>query len=115
LATRVAAALLLALALGPIDARALDDADEHAWREQALAFQRDVESAEQALRLCEEREAPDAYQGVGGYWERGRRGPRWVEVVSCDEQRVALDDARRALDDFEETARRRGVPPGWLR
>jgi hypothetical protein len=114
LATRVAAALLLMLLIAPAAARAVEE-EEAAWREQALALQREVESAEQALRLCEEREAPDAYQGVGGYWERGRRGPRWVEVVHCDDQRVALDDARRALDDFEESARRRGVPPGWLR
>lgn len=112
---RAAAALLLALALAAPAARAVVEDDEAAWREQALALQRDVESAEQALHLCEEREAPDAYQSVGGYWERGRRGPRWVEVVHCDDQRVALDDARRALDDFEERARRRGVPPGWLR
>jgi hypothetical protein len=52
---------------------------------------------------------------VPGQVYRGRDGLGFREVVRCDELRDELDAARQALDDFEDLARRLGVPPGWLR
>jgi len=88
---------------------------EAAWRDAALARQRALESAEATLASCEAREAPAPYRDIAGYVARGRRGPYWVEIKSCDEARIDVQDARRELTDFEEQARRQNVPPGWMR
>jgi hypothetical protein len=85
------------------------------WATQARAHESRVERLEADLARCEEREAPPAYRNVPGQIYRGRDGLRYREVVRCDELRDELDAARLALDDFEDLARRLGVPPGWLR
>ncbi|MGE3520953.1 MAG: hypothetical protein AB7J63_18585 [Vicinamibacterales bacterium] len=36
-------------------------------------------------------------------------------VTELDRLRKAIEQERRAIEDFEEEARRSGVPPGWLR
>jgi hypothetical protein len=36
-------------------------------------------------------------------------------ITELDRLKKAIEDQRRAIDDFEEEARRNGVPPGWLR
>jgi len=44
------------------------------------------------------------------------RGARKAEVLAEREAaRAALEEAERLLAEFDETARRAGVPPGWLR
>jgi hypothetical protein len=88
---------------------------EDEWRDAALTQQRAMESAEATLASCEAREAPAPYRDVSGYVARGRRGPYWVEIKSCDGERIDAQDARREATDFEEQARRQSVPPGWLR
>jgi hypothetical protein len=113
-------ALLLPVFCGPA-ARAEDDPptiggrDQVWWATQARAYESGVDRLEQDLAQCEEREAPPAYRNVPGQIYRGRDGLRVREVVRCDELREELDAARQALDDFEDLARRLGVPPGWLR
>ena len=77
--------------------------------------EREIERVEQELSDCEEREAPPAYENVPGQVYRGRDGYRYREVVRCDDLRDELVAAREALDEFEDLARRLGVPPGWLR
>jgi hypothetical protein len=90
--------------------------DQVWWATQARAHESSVERLEEDLAECEEREAPPAYRNVPGQLYRGRDGQLRVrEVVRCDELRDELDAARQALDDFEDLARRLGVPPGWLR
>lgn len=89
--------------------------DQVWWATQARAHESSVDRLEQDLARCEEREAPPAYRNVPGQIYRGRDGLRYREVVRCDELRDELDAARQALDDFEDLARRLGVPPGWLR
>lgn len=89
--------------------------DQVWWATQAHAHERGIERIEQELVRCEEREAPPAYRNVPGQLYRGRDGVRYREIVRCDELRDELDAARQALDDFEDLARRLGVPPGWLR
>lgn len=93
----------------------IGDRSEAEWRDAALARQRVLESAEDALATCESREAPAPYRDVAGYVASGRRGPYWVAVKSCDDARIEVQDAQRASRDFEEQARRLGVPPGWMR
>jgi len=88
---------------------------ENEWRDAALAQRRALESAEATLASCEAREAPAPYRDVSGYLARGRRGPYWVEIKSCDGERIDMQDARREVTDFEEQARRQSVPPGWMR
>lgn len=118
---RVCRALLLVFLTAPApvaadDPERIGGRDESAWREQAHALAGEIEWLEARVEECEESEAPPAYDGVGGYWVRGRDGRlRRVEVKRCDEQRAELSAARGALDRFEERARRLGVPPGWLR
>ena len=82
---------------------------------QARAHERAIEALEQELDECEEREAPLAYQNVPGQIVRGRDGIYYREIVRCDETREELEAARDALDEFEDLARKLGVPPGWLR
>lgn len=89
--------------------------DEVWWSTQARAHEREIERLEQELSDCEEREAPIAYRNVPGQVYRGRDGYRYREVVRCDDLRDELVAAREALDEFEDLARRLGVPPGWLR
>jgi hypothetical protein len=89
--------------------------DQVWWTTQARAHESGVEQLEQDLARCEEREAPPAYRNVPGQLYRGRDGIQYREVVRCDELRDELEAARQALDDFEDLARRLGVPPGWLR
>jgi len=89
--------------------------DEIWWSSEAHSHESEIERLEQELAACEEREAPPAYRDVQGEVYRGRDGLRYREIVHCDELREALEDAREALDDFEDLARRLGVPPGWLR
>jgi hypothetical protein len=115
---RTASVLLLLCAL-PAQAEdapeTIGGRDEVWWRMQARAHEGEIEHLEQELSDCEEREAPPAYQNVPGQVYRGRDGYRYREVVRCDDLRDELAAAREAQDEFEELARRLGVPPGWLR
>jgi len=97
------------------DAEAIGGHDEAWWASQARAHERAVERLEGELSKCEEREAPRAYRNVPGQVFRGRDGLRYREVVHCDDLRAELEAAREAQDEFEDLARRLGVPPGWLR
>jgi len=85
------------------------------WAREQQAHERAIERLERDLEACEEREAPPAYQNVPGQVVPGRDGLRYREIVRCDETREELAAAREALDEFEDLARRLGVPPGWLR
>ena len=40
---------------------------------------------------------------------------RQIALVELDRLKKAIVDGKKALIDFEEEARRAGVPPGWLR
>lgn len=86
------------------------------WRDEMASLERAEERAEQVLEACEAREAPAAYDGIDAVITRDRRGRlRGVELTRCDDARSDLREVRSALEDFEDGARRTGVPPGWLR
>lgn len=119
-AARAACPLLLALFLGPGSAASdatetIGGHDEAWWREGSAGRAGAVAACEEALASCEETEAPPAYDGIEGYVVLRRRGPEFVRIKRCDDERAALDDARDALERFEEQARKLDVPPGWLR
>jgi hypothetical protein len=113
------ASLLLLLCAFPVQAgdepETIGGRDRVWWSTQAVAHEREIERLEQELSACEEREAPPAYQNVPGQVYRGRDGYRYRELVRCDDLRDELAAAHGALDEFEDLARRLGVPPGWLR
>jgi hypothetical protein len=113
------ASLLLLLGALPAGAQPEPDTigghDPVWWSREARAHEREIERLEQTLADCEEREAPPAYRNVPGQVYRGRDGYRYREVVRCDDLRDELAAARAAQDEFEDLARRLGVPPGWLR
>jgi hypothetical protein len=119
---RIAAALALLCLSAAGDLAHAQDADliggrtQTEWREEMAALERAVERAEAALAACEEREAPAAYDGIDAVITQDRRGRlRGVAITRCDEERLDQDESRAAVEDFEESARRSGVPPGWLR
>ncbi|MCU0670679.1 MAG: hypothetical protein MUF70_15220 [Myxococcota bacterium] len=119
---RIAAALALLCLSAAGDLAHAQDADliggrtQTVWREEMAALERAVERAEAALAACEEREAPAAYDGIDAVITQDRRGRlRGVAITRCDEERLDQDESRAAVEDFEESARRSGVPPGWLR
>ena len=115
----VVALLCLLVSAGPArgqDADTIAGRSQNEWRGEMMALERAVERAEAALAACEEREAPAAYDGIDAVITQDRRGRlRGVELTRCDEQRLDQSESRAALEDFEESARRSGVPPGWLR
>jgi len=125
LAMAIALALVAGAALPPLAPAARAEAeagegigghDEAWWRDRHEALVAEVEQLAERVAACEEREAPRAYDGIDGYVVRSRRGGhRWVAIKRCDDERADLAAARRALERFEERARRAGVPPGWLR
>lgn len=116
---RAIVSLLLACMASPAhaqDGRTIAGRTEVEWRDAMASLEREAESARETLDACEAREAPAAYDGISGIVRRDERGRLYgVEIVRCDEARAGLAEARSALEDFEENARRSGVPPGWLR
>ena len=112
-------ALLLSLcalaAHGEDEPETIGGHDAAWWGRQARAHERALERLEEEVASCEEREAPPAYRNVPGQIFRGRDGLRYREVARCDEARTEREAAEAARDEFEEAARRLGVPPGWLR
>jgi post-segregation antitoxin (ccd killing protein) len=65
--------------------------------------------------------ARDRYRAASAKYQQMRhrrrmRGERKAQVISeLDAAREALEEAERALVEFNREARRGGVPPGWLR
>jgi hypothetical protein len=63
----------------------------------------------------------DRYRAASAEYQRMRhrrraRGERKAQVMAeLDAAREAVAEAERVLAEFNEEARRAGVPPGWLR
>ena len=95
---------------------------EH-WRQQSLKARAEIQAALQKLESLEQSlvtfradlsplsaaEAQDPLR----LQNRAARAAEMAKEVEA--QRAALSEARKAMVAFEETARRSGVPPGWLR
>ena len=101
------------------------DYGEGYWREQADQRRAAVQEAEAPVselqKTLREEGGPMSPPQPG---DALRHDP--YRLLTIDERRVKLEadlkaaqakllEARRALDEFEELARRKGIPPGWLR
>jgi len=98
--------------------------DEVWWRTKSQEMHRKAEDARSAYDAEHAEDEDDAGKiyATGGH--RGKRGRRGVAAAalsgndygpSVEELKGEAERAERDLVDFEEQARRAGVPPGWLR
>lgn len=83
--------------------------------------QAELEEAEAALREAQGQRGPQRQPGLADDLSQDP-DHRLTRDASLDELRDAVDEARAALDealqaqaDFETEARRKRVPPGWIR
>jgi hypothetical protein len=88
---------------------------ETRWRARAESARRSIGAAENELRAAE-REA----NALGVAAPDGVPDGVWRSAKSKADARLArarsnLESAKRQLEQLEEEARRRGIPPGWLR
>jgi len=99
----------VAATVGSADAK-----NEDWWRSRALPLQRQRDSDMRSLAAAQMHfdSLPDQARGILGVpvvdaWMKARTEiARLTAIVATD---------RQAVKDFEEDARRAGVPPGWLR
>jgi len=84
---------------------------EKTWRGRAAGARQLVRTMEMLLQ-AEEEEAHKA-----AYWAWDTQVPiRPVpKLAGLEGARSALEKAKRQLEELEEEARRKGIPPGWLR
>jgi polyhydroxyalkanoate synthesis regulator phasin len=96
--------------------------EQAAWRGRAAAARADVARSEARVAQLERQLAELA--NPMRYRQQNPQDP--YNVLTQDQERVglqqqleearrAVDAAKKALENLEEEARRRGVPPGWLR
>ncbi len=80
------------------------------WRDEATRLRSRIALFEAPAARCEK----DRFA-----WSRGDGGRKYreeqAEAEACQRTELELSLARKALEDFEELARRTGVPPGWIR
>jgi hypothetical protein len=91
---------------GPMGSAGGDDPSSWATRRRAL--EADVQTAERELEEAKSRQA--RY-----YVRMGERIPLDNNPQKLQAAQARLEAARQALVALEEDARRRGIPPGWLR
>ena len=90
------------------------DAGESGWRNRAATLRQNVTRLEREVEEADRAATRAAYDGpMDRYGYVNTEHARWV--ARAEQARAALARARKALEDFEEEARRAGVPPGWLR
>lgn len=112
-----------------------DDSDERArleksWRARSEQARSAVTSAEHELEAAQyDRNGLGTGPQSGGVWQDGtgrirRMGGedpgQWTKRANAADARLArarsrLEQAKQGLEQFEEEARRAGIPPGWLR
>lgn len=100
----------------------LSDQDEWAWRREARSYQESVRRAKEELELLETR-ARDLQWRIFQLASLGYKPKDYTydssQLVLTLEQipraQLEVTRAERALEEFREEARRRGVMPGWLR
>jgi hypothetical protein len=91
-------------------------ADEDAYQAQKEMWQARFRSAREAVaeQQARQQEAVDAYKQMRHRRrQRGEEKQQILEELTAAE--VALEEAKSALEELYESARREGVPPGWMR
>ena len=109
----VAAALALPFLTRAADDPAVDEASYEARKEMWQGRFRTAREAVVAAR-ARHREALEAYaQMRHRRRERGEEKQKILEELTASE--VALEESENSLEELFESARRAGVPPGWMR
>lgn len=109
LALALTAAVSFAAAGGPSGKDEREREVRVQWQSRQLEAIHNVENARGRYRA-----ASAEYQQMRH--RRRMRGERKAQVIAeHDAAREALEEAERVLAEFNEEARRAGVPPGWLR
>jgi hypothetical protein len=96
------------------------DATDAYWRERADQIRANIGSAEQ--RVTEAQARIDALRNDRGVndtmaadREQNRQGQIAAAQADLDRARAEVEAARQAMSSLEEEARRKSIPPGWLR
>lgn len=93
---------------------------EAAWRGRASALRDAITAAEKSIPEIEDRIAGLRNdRNPTNVMDPNREQNRQAEIANAQAQlegvRAGLERSRQALADLEEEARRKGIPPGWLR
>ncbi|HEV7498386.1 MAG TPA: hypothetical protein VGQ33_00225 [Vicinamibacteria bacterium] len=96
------------------------DATEPYWRERADQIRANIESAEQRVSELESKvSALRNDRGVNDAMAADREQNRQAQIVAAqadlDRARADVEAARQAMSSLEDEARRKNIPPGWLR
>ena len=91
------------------------------WRERADERRDALKAAEAGIKALEERIAEltnDMSANPGDLFDPSRLQKREAEkhkrLAELEKAKADLEAARKARDAFEEEARSKGIPPGWL-
>ena len=93
---------------------------EAAWRGRASALRDAITAAEKSIPEIEDRIAGLRNdRNPTNLMDPNREQNRQAEIAKAqaelESMRAGLERSRQALADLEEEARRKGIPPGWLR
>jgi hypothetical protein len=93
---------------------------ESYWREKVMERRRDVGRAEQRVppieqRIADLRNDRNPTNLMDPNREQNRQAQLAQAIADLERAKAEVDRAKQALTDLEEDARRKSIPPGWLR
>lgn len=90
--------------------------NEATWRKRARRFEQEIENIEAGIERCEDVRVPVRFNPRSGRRMKRQHYERKMAMADqCGGGENALRVKRLQQENFLENARRRGVPPGWLR
>jgi chromosome segregation ATPase len=94
--------------------------EEEGWRVRATALRDAISSAEKSIPEIEDRIAGLRNdRNPTNLMDPNREQTRQAEIAKAQAEleavKAGLETSRQALAALEEEARRKGIPPGWLR
>lgn len=93
---------------------------ESYWRERATERRREVGRAEQRVppleqRIADLRNDRNPTNVMDPNREQNRQAQLAQAIADLERAKADVERAKQALTDLEEDARRKSIPPGWLR
>jgi hypothetical protein len=90
------------------------------WRERAAESRREVGRAEQRVppieqRIADLRNDRNPTNVMDPNREQNRQAQLAQAIADLERAKADVERAKQALTDLEEDARRKSIPPGWLR